>query len=139
MDTGIKNKMEIVVTEDRTAKAMGSGELPVFATPAMIALVEETCWKSVADELESGQGTVGTMLDVRHVSATPVGMKVWCESELVGVDGRKLTFSVKVFDEAGLVGEGTHERVIIDNKRFLEKAAAKTANAANTANTAKES
>ena len=139
MDTGIKNKMEIVVTEDRTAKAMGSGELPVFATPAMIALVEETCWKSVADELESGQGTVGTMLDVRHVSATPVGMKVWCESELVGVDGRKLTFSVKVFDEAGLVGEGTHERFIIDNKRFLEKAAAKTANAANTANTAKES
>ena len=127
MDTGIKNKMEIVVTEDRTAKAMGSGELPVFATPAMIALVEETCWKSVADELESGQGTVGTMLDVRHVSATPVGMKVWCESELVGVDGRKLTFSVKVFDEAGLVGEGTHERFIIDNKRFLEKAAAKTA------------
>ena len=136
MDTGIKNKMEIVVTEDRTAKAMGSGELLVFATPAMIALVEETCWKSVADELESGQGTVGTMLDVRHVSATPVGMKVWCESELVGVDGRKLTFSVKVFDEAGLVGEGTHERFIIDNKRFLEKAAAKTAN---TANTAKES
>ena len=127
MDTGIKNKMEIVVTEDRTAKAMGSGELLVFATPAMIALVEETCWKSVADELESGQGTVGTMLDVRHVSATPVGMKVWCESELVGVDGRKLTFSVKVFDEAGLVGEGTHERFIIDNKRFLEKAAAKTA------------
>ena len=139
MDTGIKNKMEIVVTEDRTAKAMGSGELPVFATPAMIALVEETCWRSVADELESGQGTVGTMLDVRHVSATPVGMKVWCKSELVGVDGRKLTFSVKVFDEAGLVGEGTHERFIIDNKRFLEKAAAKTANAANTANTAKES
>ena len=139
MDTGIKNKMEIVVTEDRTAKAMGSGELPVFATPAMIALVEETCWRSVADELESGQGTVGTMLDVRHVSATPVGMKVWCESELVGIDGRKLTFSVKVFDEAGLVGEGTHERFIIDNKRFLEKAAAKTANAANTANTAKES
>ena len=132
MDTGIKNKMEIVVTEDRTAKAMGSGELPVFATPAMIALVEETCWRSVADELESGQGTVGTMLDVRHVSATPVGMKVWCESELVGVDGRKLTFSVKVFDEAGLVGEGTHERFIIDNKRFLEKAAAKTANAAKT-------
>ena len=127
MDTGIKNRLEIVVTEDRTAKAMGSGELPVFATPAMIALVEETCWKSVADELESGQGTVGTMLDVRHVSATPVGMKVWCESELVGIDGRKLTFSVKVFDEAGLVGEGTHERFIIDNKRFLEKAAAKTA------------
>ena len=127
MDTGIKNKMGIVVTEGRTAKAMGSGELPVFATPAMIALVEETCWRSVADELESGQGTVGTMLDVKHVSATPVGMKVWCESELVGVDGRKLTFSVKVFDEAGLVGEGTHERFIIDNKRFLEKAAANTA------------
>ena len=108
-----------------TAKAMGSGELPVFATPAMIALIEETCWRSVADDLDAGQGTVGTALDVKHVSATPVGLKVWCESKLTQMDGRKLVFSVKVYDEAGPIGEGTHERFIIDNDRFMKKAGQK--------------
>ena len=122
MDTGITNKMELTATEESTAKAMGSGELSVFATPAMIALIEETCWRSVADKLDGGQGTVGTKLDVKHVSATPVGMKVWCESELTDMEGRKLTFSVQVFDEAGLVGEGTHERFIVDNEKFMKKA-----------------
>lgn len=125
MESGIRNRMETVVTQQKTAKAMGSGELEVFATPAMVALIEETCWRSVARDLDEGQGTVGTKLDVRHVSATPVGMKVWCESELVSVEGRKLTFNVKVFDGAGLAGEGTHERFIVDNDRFIQKAGQK--------------
>ncbi len=125
MEKGIKNRIEITVTDDKTAKAMGSGELPVFATPAMAALIEETCWRSVADELENGQGTVGTRLDIEHLSATPVGLRVACESELTDVDGRKLTFSVNVYDEKGPVGRGTHERFVIDSERFLRKAEAK--------------
>ena len=95
---------------------------PVFATPAMIALMENTAFESVASELEEGSGTVGTALDIKHVSATPVGMKVTCESELVKVDGRALTFSVKAFDEAGLIGEGTHERFIVFEEKFQKKA-----------------
>ena len=125
METGIKNRMEITVTEERTAEAMGSGTLQVFATPAMIALIEETCWRSVADQLDAGQGTVGTQLNVAHVSATPVGLKVYCESQLVSVEGRKLTFEVNVYDEKGLVGKGTHERFIIDDEKFMQKALSK--------------
>lgn len=125
MEEGIINRMELTVTEDRTARAMGSGELDVFATPAMIALIEETCWRSVAYELDEGCGTVGISLDVKHVSATPEGMKVACESELTKIDGRKLTFSVKVYDEEGLIGEGTHERFIVDNEKFMKKAESK--------------
>ena len=88
----------------------------------MIALMENTAFESVASELEEGSGTVGTALDIKHVSATPVGMKVTCESELVQVDGRALTFSVKAFDEAGLIGEGTHERFIVFEEKFQKKA-----------------
>lgn len=123
--TGIKNRLELLVDQDHTAKKLGSGELEVFATPAMIALIEETCWKSVADEVGEGNGTVGIKLDVSHLAATPVGMKVWCESELVSEEGRKLTFSVKVYDEAGLIGEGTHERFIVNNDKFMTKAESK--------------
>lgn len=122
LQTGIKGKKEITVTLDKTAKAMGSGTMDVFATPAMIALMENTAFESVASELEEGSGTVGTALDIKHVSATPVGMKVTCESELVKVDGRALTFSVKAFDEAGLIGEGTHERFIVFEEKFQKKA-----------------
>lgn len=123
--TGIKNRLELLVDQDHTAKKLGSGELEVFATPAMIALIEETCWKSVADEVGEGNGTVGIKLDVSHLAATPVGMKVWCESELVSEEGRKLTFSVMVYDEAGLIGEGTHERFIVNNDKFMTKAEGK--------------
>ena len=125
MEAGIKNRIEITVTEERTAGAMRSGTLPVFATPAMIALIEETCWRSVADQLDAGQGTVGTQLNVAHVSATPVGLKVYCESQLVSVEGRKLTFEVNVYDEKGLVGKGTHKRFIIDDEKFMQKALSK--------------
>ena len=122
LTTGIKGKQELVVTKENTAKAMGSGTLEVFATPAMIALMEKTAYESVAPELEEGSGTVGTALNVKHVAASPVGMKITCESELVKVDGRALTFSVKAYDEKGLIGEGEHERFIIYNEKFQAKA-----------------
>ena len=122
LQIGIRGSGEAVVTEALTAKAMGSGELPVYATPAMVTLVEETAWKSVAPALEPGQGTVGTKLDLAHLAATPLGRKVRCETELIGIDRRRLTFSAVVYDEAGKIGEGTHERFIVDNARFLAKA-----------------
>ena len=101
LTVGIKGKEEIVVTDANSAKTMGSGTLDVFATPAMIALMEKTAWKSVAPYLEEGCGTVGTLLNVTHDAPTPLGMKVWCESELTEIDGRRLVFSVAAFDETG--------------------------------------
>lgn len=121
LETGIKGKMVITVDEGRTAKAQGSGRLTVYATPSMLALMEETAYRSVEDYLEEGQGTVGTSVSIRHVSATPVGMKVTCESELVEIDRKRLVFNVKAFDESGLIGEGVHERFIIDNAKFLKR------------------
>ena len=122
METGIKGKMELTVTKDKCAGALGSGELDVFATPAMIAMIEETCWRSVVGELAPGEGTVGTELNVKHLAATPIGLKVTCESELTLVDRRRLVFTVKVYDPFGLVGEGTHERFIIQYEKFMKKA-----------------
>ncbi len=108
-----------------TARVMGSGTLDVFATPSMIALIEETAWRSVAPQLESGMATVGTLLNVAYVAPTPVGMTVKCETELTEVDGRRLVFSVKVSDECGEIGRGTHERFIINEEKFQKKADAK--------------
>ena len=125
LEIGIKGTGEAVVREALTAKAMGSGELPVYATPAMAALVEETAWRSVAPALEPGQGTVGTKLEISHLAATPVGGKVRCETILTEIDRRRLVFSAEVFDESGKIGEGTHDRFIVDNERFLAKANAR--------------
>ena len=127
IEIGIKGRKEYVVTPELTAAAVGSGLLEVYGTPYMIALMEETCHTSVGEFLEEGQGTVGISLNVKHTAATPVGMKVWCESELVEVDGKRLVFKVQTFDEAGPIGEGEHQRFIIDNTRFLEKTNAKSA------------
>ena len=125
MQIGITGKQTMTVTEEKTAQAMGSGTLPVFATPAMIALMENTASKSVEAKLDEGAGTVGTLINVKHVAATPVGMDVTCETKLVEVDRKRLVFEVKAYDAAGVIGEGTHERFIIDNERFLAKAEAK--------------
>ena len=105
--------------------AVGSGLLPVFATPQMIALMENAAVDATQASLEEGQGTVGTRLDVSHDAATPVGMQVWAEAEVTAVDGRKLTFAVTAYDEAGPIGKGTHERFIIQNDKFLAKAQGK--------------
>ena len=104
---------------------MGSGTLSVFSTPSMVALIEETAWRSVAPYLEEGQSTVGTKLDIEHVSPTPVGMAVKCETELTEVDGRRLKFNANVYDETGLIGTGTHERFIVNSAKFQSKANSK--------------
>ena len=125
METGICGVQTIAVAEQQTAKHLGSGELAVFATPCMIALMENTAYKSVQPYLEPGQGTVGTLLNVKHLAATPVGMEVRCETKLIEVDRKRLVFEVKAFDACGLIGEGVHERFIVDNQRFMQKAGSK--------------
>ena len=125
IETGIKGHKEQIVTPEMSAARVGSGLVDVFATPMLVALVEQTCYESVLPHLDEGQGTVGTLVNVSHLSATPIGKRVWCDSELMEVDRRRLVFSVKAYDEAGLIGEGTHERFIIDNDRFQAKARAK--------------
>ena len=126
---GIIGKEELIVTEENTAKAVGSGGLEVFATPALIALAEKTAFQSVAEHLEEGQSTVGTHIDIKHIAATPVGMKVTCETELIEVDSenpRRLVFSVNIYDEVEKIAEGTHERFIIYSERFQNKANGKS-------------
>ncbi len=122
---GLKGLAETLVTEENTAAAMGSGLLPVFATPAMLALMEQAAASSVQPFLPEGQGTVGTRLEVSHLAATPIGMAVRAESELIAVDRRKLRFAVRAWVGDELIGEGEHERFVIDNARFLEKALSK--------------
>lgn len=122
LSIGLKGREEVLVSEANSAKTMGSGTLDVFATPSMTALMEQTAWKSVAPYLEEGCGTVGTRLDITHDAPTPFGMKVWCESELTEIDGRRLVFRVDAFDERGKIGGGTHERFIIQNEKFQAKA-----------------
>lgn len=125
LEPGLKGRQQVKVSEENSAAVMGSGTLKVFATPAMIALMEKTAWKSVAEHLRQGEGTVGTALDIRHTAATPLGMTVTCESELTAVDGRKLTFHVVARDEAGVVGEGEHQRFVVNNEKFQAKADSK--------------
>lgn len=121
LKTGIKGHQELVVTQELTAKNMGSGVMDVFATPAMLALMEKTAFTSVAEYLNEGCGSVGTKVDIEHVASSPVGMKITCDSELIEVEGRKLVFKVEAYDEKGLIGKGTHERFIVENKKFQEK------------------
>ena len=121
MEAGIKNEKSIVVTEDVTASKVGSGLLPVYATPSMIALMEGTCAESVQSELAEGEGTVGVSVDIKHIAATPIGMNVRCESLLKEVNGKKLVFEVNVYDEKGLVGTGIHKRAIINNEAFMAR------------------
>ena len=119
---GITGEAETIVSEDNTAIKMGSGTLPVFATPAMVATVEKAAWSSVAGELEEGQSTVGTAMSLSHESATPVGLKITAKTTLTAIDRRKLTFSWEAYDEAGIIGRGTHERLIVDNEKFVSQA-----------------
>ncbi|HJC41124.1 MAG TPA: thioesterase family protein [Candidatus Intestinimonas pullistercoris] len=118
---GIKGRADTVVTEQNTASAVGSGLVPVFGTPFMIALMENAAVNALEPYVEAGQGSVGTHLDVSHDAATPIGLKVWAEAELTAVEGKALTFSVTAYDEAGPIGKGTHNRFLIDVDRFLAK------------------
>ncbi len=125
LKTGIVHSAEILVTDNLSAKNMGSGSLDVLATPALIAGMENVCMNCVAPFLEEGSTTVGTRVDVSHLAATSLGDTVTYKCTLVEVDKRRLVFSVEAFDSSGKTGEGTHERFIVDTARFMAKVNAK--------------
>ncbi|MCD8142371.1 MAG: thioesterase family protein [Clostridiales bacterium] len=118
---GIKGCASCVVTPDKTAKAVGSGALEVFATPMLAALVEEAAWTSIQPYLGEGEGSVGTRFETTHSTPTPVGMTVTAETEVTEVDGRRFVFSFTVSDDAGLIGRGTHERFLVQNEKFMQR------------------
>ena len=122
---GMKARVDDMVTAENTAMRAGSGTLPVFATPFMCALMEKAAWMAIAPALNEGDSSVGTKLNISHLSATPVGLKVWAESEVTAVDGKRIEFKVTAGDEKGLIGEGTHERFVVTNEKFLAKTARK--------------
>ena len=116
-----------LVEENMLACNVGSGAVKVFATPMMIALIEKCAAACIQDELSEGEASVGTMVNVSHCAATPLGMKVTATAVVTAVDGRKVSFNVKAEDECGLIGEGTHERFVINVDKFNSKTAAKSA------------
>ena len=125
IEIGMRGRAETVVTPDNTAQAAGSGLVPVFATPWMVALMENAAVQAVRGALAPGGGTVGTRLDVTHDAATPVGMKVWAEAEVTAIEGRKITFAVRAYDNTEQIGGGIHERAIIRTDKFLDRVQAK--------------
>ncbi|MDD3875099.1 MAG: thioesterase family protein [Bacteroidales bacterium] len=121
LKTGIKGEHTMTVRIKDTASQYGSGLIDVFATPAMVGLMETTAQKSVQKFLPEGHITLGIEISVKHIKATPVGQKVTCFSELTHIDDRKLTFSLTAFDENDEIGSGTHQRFIVDKDKFLKK------------------
>ena len=122
---GIKGSASFLVEESKTAKVVGSGNVELLSSPMMIALMEKAAWTSVAPYLPEGTGTVGILLEVKHVKPTPVGMRVSAESELIEIKGKRLVFRITASDEQGLIGEGIHERAMVDEVSFQEKAKGK--------------
>ena len=120
LEVGLKGKVTSSVEREDTALEVGSGELLVYATPCMVALMEGAACEAIAP-LPEGKTSVGTELNVSHKAATPVGMEVRAEAEVTAVVGNTITFRVAAYDEAGLIGEGTHKRAIISSERFLAK------------------
>ena len=119
---GLVGHAETIVELADTALEVGSGSLRVYATPCMAALMEGAACECLEGALPEGQTSVGTALDLKHTAATPVGMAVRAEAKLTAVDGRKLTFEIDAFDEAGQIGSAVHERVLVSEERFLQKA-----------------
>lgn len=122
---GLSAEFEHTVTDTDTARHWGSGGLPVFSTPSLVGLMESAAVVATFEHLSPGQATVGGHIDVRHLAATPVGMKVHARAELAAIDDRKLVFKIQAWDEVELIGEAIHERFVIDEARFLAKAQAK--------------
>ena len=122
---GLKGQASTLVEREDTAQEVGSGSLLVYATPCMVALMEGAACDAIADFLPEDKTSVGTMLNISHVAATPVGLEVRAEAEVTAVEGSKLTFQISAYDESGLIGEGTHQRVIVNTQRFLDKTYAK--------------
>ncbi len=126
LTTGITGKVEITVSNEDTAAKWGSGLVPVYSTPALVGLMESAAVQALRGYLAEGKTTVGGRIDVKHMAATPVGMKVHALAELVEIDGRRLVFKVQAWDEAEQIGEAVHERYIIDEAKFLARVQAKT-------------
>ena len=122
---GLKGRADSLVTEQNTATAACSGALPVFGTPFMIALMEQAAFSSLSPYLSEGESTVGTKLQISHLAATPIGMRVWAESTVTEVDRKRIVFAVSAYDESGVIGEGIHERFIVNSEKFLKKTEAK--------------
>lgn len=125
INAGIKGDAALKVSENELAVNVGSGSLEVFATPVMVMLMEKAACCCVASYMENDETTVGTEMNVKHLSASPVGSDIRAEAELTEVNGRELVFSVKAYDNCGLIGEGTHKRFLVFGERFTEKAKAK--------------
>ena len=121
LEKGLKFQSVTVVSEANTALALGSGDMKVFATPAMVALMENAAMLCVAEHLPEGSATVGTAISTSHIKASPMGAKITAEAELVGIEGRCLDFRVTAYDEWGKIGEGSHTRFVVDRERFLSK------------------
>lgn len=124
---GLRGEAAVVVDQHNTATAMGSGNVPAFATPAMIALMERAAVNALRRHLDEGQESVGVAVDVRHLAATPVGKRVRAEAEVTAVEGRRITFAVRAFDAVEKVGEGSHQRILVDREQFIWKMATKGA------------
>lgn len=122
---GTKGKKVFKVEESMTAAAMCSGALAVFGTPSLCAWIEFTCFTSIEEFLEEGEGTVGTRIELSHLAATPVGMNITIESEVIETEGRKIVFKATAYDEKEKIGEARHERFMIYNDKFMAKASAK--------------
>lgn len=122
---GMKGTAQTAVERQDTAYEVGSGDLLVYATPCMVALMEGAACDAIKDAIPEGKTSVGTMLNITHLAATPVGMDVRAEAEVTEVDGNTVTFRVTAYDEAGKIGEGTHKRAVLTGQRFLDKAYAK--------------
>ena len=121
MEIGLKHESTTVVSAANTAATLGSGDMDVFATPAMVALMENAAMLAVKDHLPEGSATVGTQINTSHLKASPLGASITASAELVEEDGRRLTFAVKAWDEKGIIGEGSHTRFVVDRERFLSK------------------
>jgi len=122
---GLSGEASTTVDQTNTAASLGSGLVPVYGTPSLIALLELAAVHAVAEALPPGSTSVGTHLDVRHLAATPIGMAVRATATLTAVDGRRLSFAVEAYDEVEKVGEGLHTRVIVDVERFIQRAESK--------------
>ena len=121
IEIGLKHESQVVVSQSNTAKALDSGDMEVFATPSMVALMENAAMMAVAKNLDEGASSVGVEISTSHIKASALGATITASAELVAIDGRKLSFKVKAWDEAGTIGEGNHTRFVVDRERFLSK------------------
>ena len=118
---GLCHSETLVVEHKDTAAVYGSGSLEVFATPAMIALMEKTCLESVNAQIGEGNTTVGIAVNIKHLKASPVGSTIRCNAKLIEVDRKRLVFEVQCFEGENLIGEGIHERFVVDSEKFMGK------------------